>query len=71
MKKFKLKLKNPARELEGKFYTVECVFWVEFRMGQSREDFGLIIFISGTRFREDGLGDVLGETFPAMKNSKF
>ena len=28
MKKFKLKLKNPARELEGKFYTVECVFSV-------------------------------------------
>ena len=43
MKKFKLKLKNPARELEGKFYTVECVFsvviWAKFRLGQSREDF--------------------------------
>ena len=43
MKKFKLKLKNPARELEGKFYTVECIFsvviWAKFRLGQSREDF--------------------------------
>ena len=27
MKKFKLKLKNPARELEGKFYTVESSRW--------------------------------------------
>ena len=37
MKKFKPKLKNPARELEGKFYTVECVFlvviWAEFHTG--------------------------------------
>ena len=43
MKKFKLKLKNPARELEGNFYTVECVFsvviWAKFRLGQSRKDF--------------------------------
>ena len=42
MKKFKLKLKNPARELEGKFYTVECVFlvviWTKFRMWQDRVD---------------------------------
>ena len=43
MKKFKLKLKNPARELEGNFYTVERVFsvviWAKFRLRQSREDF--------------------------------
>ena len=53
MKRFKLKLKNPAREFEGFlwFYNLSVFF----------------LFL-GTRFREDELGDVLEETYPAMKN---